>query len=36
MRFLPVAFDLTAGTVALVGSSPAALSKLRLLQSSKN
>ena len=34
MRFLPVAFDLTAGTVALVGSSPAALSKLRLLQSS--
>ena len=33
MRFLPVFFDLTFGTVALVGSGPAAVNKLRLLRS---
>ena len=33
MHFLPVFFDLKAGTVALVGAGPAALNKLRLLQS---
>lgn len=33
MRFLPVFFDVTQGTVGLVGSGPAALAKLRLLQS---
>jgi len=32
MRFLPVFLDLTCGTVALVGSSPAAVNKLRLLR----
>ena len=33
MRFLPVFFDLTSGTIALVGSGPAAVNKLRLLRS---
>lgn len=33
MNFLPVFLDLEAGTVALVGTGPAALNKLRLLQS---
>jgi uroporphyrin-III C-methyltransferase/precorrin-2 dehydrogenase/sirohydrochlorin ferrochelatase len=33
MRFLPVFLDLTSGTVALVGSSAAAVNKLRLLRS---
>src|SRR5262249_11977377 len=33
MRFLPVFLDLSSGTVALVGSGSAALSKLRLLRS---
>jgi len=33
MRFLPVFLDLTSGQVALVGAGPAALNKLRLLQS---
>jgi len=33
MRFLPVFLDLTSGTVALVGSSAAAINKLRLLRS---
>jgi uroporphyrin-III C-methyltransferase / precorrin-2 dehydrogenase / sirohydrochlorin ferrochelatase len=33
MRFLPVFLDLKSGTVALVGAGPAALNKLRLLQS---
>ena len=33
MHFLPVFLDLKAGTVALVGAGPAALNKLRLLQS---
>jgi uroporphyrin-III C-methyltransferase / precorrin-2 dehydrogenase / sirohydrochlorin ferrochelatase len=33
MRFLPVFLDVTQGTVGLVGSGPAALAKLRLLQS---
>ena len=33
MRFLPVFLDVRSGTVALVGSGPAALSKLRLLRS---
>ena len=33
MRFLPVFLDLTSGTVALIGSGPAAANKLRLLQS---
>jgi uroporphyrin-III C-methyltransferase/precorrin-2 dehydrogenase/sirohydrochlorin ferrochelatase len=33
MRFLPVFLDLTLGTVALIGSGPAALNKLRLLRS---
>jgi uroporphyrin-III C-methyltransferase / precorrin-2 dehydrogenase / sirohydrochlorin ferrochelatase len=33
MRFLPVFLDVTQGTVALVGTGPEALSKLRLLQS---
>src|SRR5262249_21445668 len=32
MRFLPVFLDLASGTVALVGSGPAALNKLRLLR----
>jgi uroporphyrin-III C-methyltransferase / precorrin-2 dehydrogenase / sirohydrochlorin ferrochelatase len=32
MRFLPVFLDLASGAVALVGSSPAALNKLRLLR----
>src|SRR5712671_7914559 len=32
MRFLPVFFDLSSGAVALVGSGPAALNKLRLLR----
>src|SRR5437660_789928 len=32
MRFLPVFLDLTSGTVALVGSSAAAVNKLRLLR----
>jgi uroporphyrin-III C-methyltransferase / precorrin-2 dehydrogenase / sirohydrochlorin ferrochelatase len=32
MRFLPVFLDLARGTVALVGTGPAALAKLRLLQ----
>jgi uroporphyrin-III C-methyltransferase/precorrin-2 dehydrogenase/sirohydrochlorin ferrochelatase len=33
MRFLPVFLDVTQGTVGLIGSGPAALAKLRLLQS---
>ena len=33
MRFLPVFLDLTSGTIALAGSGPAALNKLRLLRS---
>ena len=33
MRFLPVFLDLKSDTVALVGAGPAALNKLRLLQS---
>ena len=33
MRFLPVFLDVTQGTVGLVGAGPAALAKLRLLQS---
>jgi uroporphyrin-III C-methyltransferase / precorrin-2 dehydrogenase / sirohydrochlorin ferrochelatase len=33
MHFLPVFLDLKAGTVAVVGAGPAALNKLRLLQS---
>src|SRR5437870_5531833 len=33
MRFMPVFLDLSAGTVALVGSGAAAMSKLRLLRS---
>lgn len=33
MRFLPVFLDLSRGVVALVGAGPAAISKLRLLQS---
>ena len=33
MHFMPVFLDLKAGTVALMGAGPAALSKLRLLQS---
>ena len=33
MRFLPVFLDLTSGTVALVGSGPAVVNKLRLLRS---
>src|SRR5215467_4010393 len=32
MRFLPVFLDLASGTVALIGSGPAALNKLRLLR----
>jgi uroporphyrin-III C-methyltransferase/precorrin-2 dehydrogenase/sirohydrochlorin ferrochelatase len=32
MRFLPVFLDLKSGTVALVGSGPAAVNKLRLLR----
>src|SRR5262245_15888290 len=32
MRFLPVFLDLTSGTVALVGSGPAAVNKLQLLR----
>jgi len=32
MRFLPVFVDAAAGTIALIGSSPAALAKLRLLR----
>jgi uroporphyrin-III C-methyltransferase/precorrin-2 dehydrogenase/sirohydrochlorin ferrochelatase len=32
MRFLPVFLDLNSGTVALVGCSPAAVNKLRLLR----
>ena len=32
MRFLPVFLDLASGTVALVGSGPAAVNKLRLLR----
>src|SRR5207248_4126636 len=32
MRFFPVFVDLASGTVALVGSGPAALNKLRLLR----
>jgi uroporphyrin-III C-methyltransferase/precorrin-2 dehydrogenase/sirohydrochlorin ferrochelatase len=32
MRFLPLFLDLSAGKVALIGSGPAALSKLRLLR----
>src|SRR5260370_40216843 len=32
MRFLPVFLDLASGTVALVGSGPAALNKLRLVR----
>src|SRR5262249_17528546 len=32
MRFLPVFLDLASGTVALVGSGPVALNKLRLLR----
>jgi len=32
MRFLPVFLDVTQGTVGLIGSGPAALAKLRLLQ----
>src|SRR5262245_39896086 len=34
MRFLPVFLDLASGTVALVGSGQAALTKLRLLRAS--
>lgn len=33
MRFLPVFLDLKSGTVALIGSGPAAVNKLRLLRS---
>jgi uroporphyrin-III C-methyltransferase/precorrin-2 dehydrogenase/sirohydrochlorin ferrochelatase len=33
MRFLPVFYDLTSGLVALIGSGPAAVTKLRLLRS---
>jgi uroporphyrin-III C-methyltransferase/precorrin-2 dehydrogenase/sirohydrochlorin ferrochelatase len=33
MRFLPIFLDVTQGTLGLVGSGPAALAKLRLLQS---
>ncbi len=33
MRFLPVFLDLASGTVALIGSGPAAVNKLRLLRS---
>src|ERR1700683_2434937 len=33
MRFLPVFLDVTQGIVGLIGSGPAALAKLRLLQS---
>jgi uroporphyrin-III C-methyltransferase / precorrin-2 dehydrogenase / sirohydrochlorin ferrochelatase len=33
MRFLPVFLDVTQGTVGVVGAGPAALAKLRLLQS---
>src|ERR1700684_711294 len=33
MRFLPIFLDVTQGTVGLIGSGPAALAKLRLLQS---
>src|SRR5262245_35043826 len=33
MHFLPVFLDLRSGTVALVGSGPAAVAKLRLLRS---
>ena len=32
MRFLPLFLDLRAGKVALIGSGPAALNKLRLLR----
>ena len=32
MRFLPLFLDLSAGKVALIGSGPAALNKLRLLR----
>ncbi len=32
MRFLPLFFDASKGVAALVGSSPAALAKLRLLR----
>ena len=33
MRFLPLFLDLSAGPIALIGASPAALNKLRLLRS---
>src|SRR5258707_11225546 len=32
MRFLPLFLDVSAGKVALIGSTPAALNKLRLLR----